>query len=381
MRNRKRRGRGEGAIYQLPDGTWAAAVEAGVHPATGKRRRKVIKRRTKAEVQERLDELRQQRAESREIAERMPLKTFLVKPRVDPATYALHKQRIEKFIKPYLGHVPPAGLTEFMVKQWLDDLEKAGVSADMRNKVGQLLRRALRHAVKREYARENVAAEVELPRVCTEEMHPLTEEEARRFLAAAATARLYPLYLLALDSGMRQGELIALEWSDIDFEAGTVAVMRTAKTAVGGGVRVKEVKTKASRRRIRLARQTLDELRRWRLRTPGRLVFPTAGRGPTKGKGGYLHKGNLRTVFLRVLRRGKLPAIRFHDLRHTSATLLLLKTKNVKAVSCRLGHEDIRVTLDTYVHYLPVMEEELVAAMEGMLSAADRREACQELIA
>jgi hypothetical protein len=180
-RSKGRRGRGEGAIYQLADGRWAAAVDVGRNPKTGKRRRKVIKRKTKKEVQDRLDELRQQRRDRQQVAEEMRLRLFLdfwldgtVKPKVDPETYRVYKQRINDYILPHLGQAPVAGLTVFMVKQWYEDLEKAGSSADLRNKVGQILRRALHYAVRRGYARENVAAEMALPQAEVKEMRPLS---------------------------------------------------------------------------------------------------------------------------------------------------------------------------------------------------------------
>jgi integrase len=340
------------------------------------------RRQTKKEVQDELDRLRQRYAAGQQPAERMLLGAFFdfwldgwVKVKVDAATYQMHQQRVKDYIVPHLGHVAVVSLTDFMVKQWYEDLEKAGCSADLRNKVGQMLRRCLRLAVKRRYATENVAAEIPLPRAEAEEMRPLDEAQLRQFLSAAAKYRHYPLYLLAVDSGMRQGEILALEWTDIDFTAGTVSITKTVKTGHKGPARVKDVKTKASRRRVRLTAQTQGALRVWRLRTPGRLVFPSHGKGATLGQGGYLHKASLRRSFLRVLNRARLAVIRFHDLRHTHATLALLKTKNIKAVSARLGHADVRVTLKTYAHYLPVMEKELVAAMEKLLAVSEERPA------
>jgi integrase len=270
-----------------------------------------------------------------------------------------------------LGDVPMGKLTPAAVVDLFERMEGEGCTADLRNKVGQLLRRYVKNALTYGHIKGQVAAlilKLALPRVNVQEMQPLDEAQVKRFLAVAARNRLYPLYLMALDTGMRQGELMALEWADLDFEAGTVNVTKTVKTGNKGGARVKEAKTKASRRRVRLTTRTLEALRVWKARTPGRLVFPSTGRGASYGKQVYLHKGNLRTSFLRLLRRAGLPEIRFHDLRHTHATLALLKTKNIKAVSARLGHEDVQVTLNTYAHYLPVMEEELVAAMEELLA-------------
>ncbi len=208
---------------------------------------------------------------------------------------------------------------------------------------------------------------MKLPRVRTDEMRPLTAAEIVRFLAVAARHRLAALWLLALDSGMRQGEMLALAWPDVDFATGTVSVTKSVRTGDRAGPRVKEVKTKAARRRIRLTQRTLEALAAHRKRTPGSLVFSTTGRGRHRGEARHLNKANVRKSFHLLLRKAGLPTIRFHDLRHTHATLALQATKNVKAVSARLGHADIRVTLNTYAHFLPIMEEEYVAAMEQLL--------------
>ena len=160
-----------------------------------------------------------------------------------------------------------------------------------------------------------------------------------------------------------------LEWSEVDLESGVVTVTRSARTDDRGGVRVKEVKTRASRRRIRLTRRTVAVLRDWRRQCQGNLVFPARRCRLARGHEKYLSKGNRPKTLARLLLKAEVPSIRFHDLRHTHATLALLKTKNVKAVPARLGHSDIRVMLNVYAHYLPTMEEELVLAMEGVLTS------------
>ncbi|MCI0464799.1 MAG: site-specific integrase [Gemmataceae bacterium] len=368
MAKKKRRGRGEGSLYQREDGLWVGSIVVGYNPETGNARRKVVYGNTKEEARKKLLDLQQKSLAGQLGASTMTLKSCLefwldvvVRVKVDPGTYALHRQRVKDYILPYLGHVRLAGLTPFMVAQWYQDLEKEGRSADLRNKVGQLLRRCLKHAVGFGLLHDNVAMKLPLPKVDVEEMRPLDEGQVKRFLTVAVKNRLYPLYLLAIDSGMRQGEIIALEWTDIDFESGIVSITKSARGGEKGGVRIKEVKTKASRRRIKLARRTLEALAALRQKSKGRLVFPNR-------KGKHLLKSNLRVSFKRLLRKAELPEIRFHDLRHTHATLALLRTKNIKAVSARLGHADIRVTLETYAHFLPVMEDELVAAMEDLLT-------------
>lgn len=370
MGSKKRRGRGEGSIYQRDDGLWVASIVVGYSSQTGTARRKVRYGRTKQEAQNKLLDLQHKSLAGQLGAETTTLKACLdfwlesvVRVKVDPGTHALYQQRANDYIIPHLGHIHLSKITPLVLSQWYQDLEKEGRSADLRNKVGQLLRRCLRHAVSYGLLHDNVAMKLPLPRVLTEEMHPLDEDQVRQLLRIAARNRLYPLYLLAIDSGMRQGEIIALEWTDIDFEKSTVSITKSARSGGKGGVRIKEVKTRASRRRIQITRRTLDALVAHRAKSRGALVFSNC-------RGKHMLKSSLRLAFKRLLDAAGLPVIRFHDLRHTHATLALLKTKNIKAVSARLGHADIRVTLETYAHYLPVMEAELVAAMEDVLCSA-----------
>jgi len=166
---------------------------------------------------------------------------------------------------------------------------------------------------------------------------------------------------------MREGEMLALEWADVDFAAGAVNVKKSIRTEKGGVTRVKETKTPAGRRRIRLTARTLEALAARRRLNGGRLVFGTPGRGKRRGEERYPRKNAVLATFQLLLTKAGLPKVRFHDLRHTHATLALAETKNIKAVSSRLGHGDITLTLNVYAHYLPAHEDEYVAAMEKLL--------------
>jgi integrase len=293
-----------------------------------------------------------------------------IKGRKDPGTETLYRQRVRDHIVPYLGNKKLDKLRSEDIDQLLADLSTAGKSPDLQRKVGELLRRALKYAITKGYIHSNPALQVTLPKVVEQDIQPLTAIQVQKFLKAAQKRRHYTLYLLALDSGARQGEILALEWTDIDFETGKVSITKTVKTGEAGGPRVKEVKTRASRRRIKLSPRTLTALAEWRKKSKGQLVFPARGKGLTYGKDVYLSKASLLRAFRKVLRKAGLPEIRFHDLRHTHATLMLLKTKNIKAVSARLGHEDIKVTLDTYSHWMPEMEDEIVTALDEILVEA-----------
>jgi integrase len=181
------------------------------------------------------------------------------------------------------------------------------------------------------------------------------EAQARALLTAASSHRLYALFLLALDTGMRQGELFAQCWEDIDFDAGSVLVQRSLEE-INGRHRVKEPKSDKARR-IDVSTFTLNVLQDHRKAmlaegcyAPDAPVFPAT-------EGGWLRKPNFqRRVYRPPQKAAGFPAIRFHDLRHTAATLMLLNDVNVKVVNERLGHASIQFTLDTYSHVLPTMQ-------------------------
>jgi integrase len=234
----------------------------------------------------------------------------------------------------------------------LDRARKAARSADVPNSVES------RRAAAAWYAPQKVP----LPRVTRREIHPLTPEQVSQFLDATVLEGFYyPLYVLALDSGARWGELAALERGDVDLEAGTVSITKSLEES-NGERRVKETKTKASRRRIKLSNFTVDVLREYLETKPGNRIFSTRD-------GGYLMHTHVSRAFRAHIKKAGLSGVRFHDLRHTMATLLLLAGVHVKVVSERLGHSRIQVTLDTYSHVLPSMQEAAALAIGGFLGS------------
>jgi integrase len=370
---RKRRGRSEGSIYQRADGTWTASVSLG-YDGKGKRQRRTVYGKTKKEVQDKL-RAEQDKASRGTLleADKLTVRTFLerwlentVKPRVAPTTHGRYEQHIRLHLVPHLGRVRIGKLTALHVEQLYSDMATAGASAHEQKKVGTVLRTALKHAVKNRLLGHNVACDVPKPKPVKEEIHPLDQSQAGQFLKAAQKDQLHPLYTLALDSGMRQGEIFGLQWPDIDFDSGSVQVQHSLEE-IKGRLRLKNVKTAKARRRIDLSRFTLDQLHEHR------KAMLAAGKdvksGPVfcDGDGGWLRKSNFaRRSFKPILKRAKLPDIRFHDLRHTCATLLLLADENVKVVSERLGHASIEITLNTYSHVLPTMQKRAAEKMNGI---------------
>ena len=206
-------------------------------------------------------------------------------------------------------------------------------------------------------------------------IRPLSSEETRMLLNEARGDRLEALYVLAVTTGMRRGEVLGLKWSDIDLEKATVSVRRTlTRTDNGKRVTLGDPKTKRSRRTIRLTPQAVEALRVHlekqlqemealgdRYSDQG-LVFTTEAGTP-------INPSNLRQRSLApLLKRAGLPHIRFHDLRHTCATLLLSKNVHPKFVQELLGHATIAITLDTYSHVLPGRGDHTAGAMHDALA-------------
>jgi integrase len=361
---KSRRGRGEGSIEELPSGKWRAVLSNGLDPATGKRRKLTYTADTKKEAQVWLRE-RQAERDRGQLADagKMTVGEWLDrwlagrKPDIAPKTYDHDEGRVRLHLRPALGAVPLGKLTALHVGKMLADMAEAGHSTSERFKAGAVLRAALKAAVRLKLVAVNVAADVKLPKVTRPEKVCLNAAQAVALLSAAAGHRLAALFDLALDSGMRPGELFALHWPDVDLDGSTVFVHQSLEDRAGR-LRLKETKTAKSRRRLRLARRTVEALRRHRERM--RLEGRDVDRGPVfcDTAGGSLRQSNFNNRVLRpTLKVAGLPMIRPYDLRHTSATLLLSKDVNLRVVSERLGHESVELTLKHYAHALPDMQQ------------------------
>jgi integrase len=375
-RTRQRGRRGDGSIEKLPNGRFRAVFSLGIDPATGKRRKVTANFATLKEAKDWRAAKRTELATTgRVIASgRMTVGEWLdkwlklQKPKVAPKTYAHDETRVRLHLKPRLGSVPLGKLDSLQVQQLYADMANDGKSASEQNKAGGVLRRALANAVRAKLVPYNVAKEERLPKVRRKEITPLTLPQAAALLAAADGHRLATLFDFALDVGPRMGELFGLHWSDVNLDAGTVTI-RHSLEELSGNLRLKDTKTENSRRTIILAKRTVAALRQHLDRMQGEghdvtdgILFPAA-------EGGYLRQSNfLRRVLRPILAAAGLPTIRPYDLRHTSATLLLASGQSVKAVSRRLGHDDIETTLRHYAHVLPNDYERVAAAVDDLFA-------------
>jgi integrase len=365
---RKRRGRGEGGIrYRQDKALWVAEVRTG----TGQKRRTVYGK-SKAEVQEKLRRLHNDvaagigaDAAALTVGQWLTRWLEVVKPTVEPNTYGPYERHVRLHITPYVGGLKLARLTKAQVRGWYAALTEAGVSPALQRKVGTTFTIALNQAVNDDLLPGNPALKVRKPKSKRPEMQVLDPDQVATFLAGARRDRLFALYLTALDSGARPGELFALLWSDIDLEARYLSITKSLEE-INGVLRIKEVKTAKGRRRIDLSPATVAALAEHRknMLAAGFIagpVFPDT-------EGGYLRQSNLRkNSFKPILVRAALPNIRLYDLRHTCATLLLLADVPAKVVSERLGHSSVTLTLDTYSHVLPTMQRRAADLMGQIL--------------
>ena len=294
------------------------------------------------------------------------------------STYSEYRSILNAHILPELGHIKLRQLTIQRVEAFYMKKSDGGLSASRVRLIHAILHRALAHAVKHNLVVRNVCDHVTLPRRIQHERHTLTVEQARELLARAKGHRLEALLTVALVTGMREGELLALRWSDVNFGQQYLQVRRTVRRITGQGFKENEPKTASSRRKIVLPPFLLEVLRQHRMRQAE--VRQAAGLRWEEhdlvfcnGYGKFISPPKLRENFAKLLRDSGLPRMRFHDLRHSSATLLLAMGIHAKVVQELLGHSNIAITLGVYSHVLPSMQQDAVEKMSNLFTQQDNR--------
>ncbi len=376
-----RRGQNSGSIYQRADGRWVAVITLPAQDGT--RTRQYFYGDTRRAVQQQLTAaLRDQQQGLPMATERQTVEQFLdtwltrvCRPAVQPSTEARYTQLKRRHILPSLGHQPLTRLTSSQLTALYDTLLENGVSPRIVQHIHAMLRRALEQAVRWRLIARNPAIAVEPPRPQPREAPVLGLDQLGRFLEVARADRLYALYVLAIMTGMRQGELCGLRWADIVPDWSRVEVRHTLQR-MKGTWSLEEPKTGPSRRTIKLSPTLVQVLKAHRARqNEQRLALGTGwedhGLVFTNAVGRPLEARNLLArSYARLLAQAGLPKIRFHDLRHTYATLALLNGEKPKVVQETLGHASITLTMDTYSHLLPDMQDDAAARMERLLGRA-----------
>ncbi|HUY73238.1 MAG TPA: tyrosine-type recombinase/integrase [Candidatus Dormibacteraeota bacterium] len=376
---RRKRDNGEGTIYRRKDGRWAGGVQVGF--VNGRRAMKVVYGKSRSEVLEKVRELLESARRGTIAPGRSPrLDTFLnqwlqtIEGSIRPSTFTSYSGIVRKHLIPVLGHKPIDRLTVPDIADLLARKRGEGLSPRTGQYILFVLRNALNKAVRWGIASRNVAQLVDAPRVAHRDVNVLSPEEALQLVTAAREDRLEALWVLALSTGLRRGELLGLSWSDIDLERRQLRVTKALQRVTGKGLVLAETKTRMGRRSIILPIGTVEALRRHRARQAGdRLIAGSAWSQSdfvfTSARGTPLDGDNMISrPFTRLLERGGLQAMRFHDLRHSCASLLLAQGVAPRVVMETLGHSRISVTLDTYTHVLPALQREAADAMDRALA-------------
>jgi integrase len=376
----KRRINGEGSIYQRKsDGRWVGQFKDPAAPGGGIR---YVYAKTQQEALTKLkDEMARAQAGLLGEAGTTTVGEYLgwwmenvVRGEVAHRTYHNYLSQIRNHILPALGKKKLKALKLEDVESLFRSMVVSGLSPATVRYVHAVMRRALGQAVMRGLIPRNVAEGASLPGLGREEAQYLTPEQVKSLLMAAKGDRLEALYVVAVSCGLRQGELLGLRWEEVDLEGHRLTVRRQVQRSRDGcGLIFVPTKGKKSRT-IRLASATVEALKSHRerqaeevasakglWRDPG-LVFASTIGTP-------LDPSNLvDRSFKPLLGRAGLPDVRFHDLRHACATLLLSEGVPVKVVQEVLGHSSASVTMDVYSHVLPDMQEKAAAAMDELLS-------------
>ena len=367
-----KRGNGEGSIYhRKSDGKWVG----GISLENGKR--KVFYGKTRKEVQEKMKiALSEQQKGTLITAPQQTLKKYLEdwlenvsKPHIRISTYVKYKKLINTHILPALGDIPLQKLTPQRVQKLYADKLKQKLSPKMVSCIHGVLHVALENAVKWNLIARNVCDVVSPPRVPKTEKQVLTKRQAHVLLEHVKKHRLEAILVLAVTTGLRRGEMLALRWRDVDFEDGSVQVRRTVDYIPHYGYVENEAKTTRGQRKVMLPSFVMNTLQVHRLQQQEMrnkvgsdwvekdLVFCGLN-------GDYFNPNYLLRMFKKVLIDAGLPHMRIHDLRHSAATILLIMGVHPKVVQEILGHSTISMTMDTYSHVLPTMQKEATDGWE-----------------
>lgn len=352
--------------------SWSFTVDIGKDPRTGKRKQKTRSGfKTKKEAQAALAELISNVDKGTYVEPHKRLfKEFsleylqtIYKNKVKESTYERTYSLLVNQIIPWFQNVELEKIDQFLVHQFYVDKKNEGLSSSYIQRMHEIIRMLLRVAYKWELIKKDIASLIEAPRLEKKEMETWSIEEVNEFLKFTKHSRYHPVFFLAAYTGMRKGEILALHWDDIDFEEKTIRINKTLYE-VKGRFLLTEPKTKYSIRTIYIdddiarvlkkqkVKQNLEKLKYGGVYQDKNLVF-------AQEDGSFVHPSAVNALFLRFIRQMGIKRIRFHDLRHTHATILLQMGVNPKIVAERLGHSSVQITLDTYSHVLPSMKKDL----------------------
>ena len=380
----KRRANGEGSIRKRSDGRWEGRYTAGRNPETGKPIYKNVLGKTQAEVKAKLKAAIEDSANLDMLkAEQYTTGQWMdvwfencAKIKVRPSSHQTYRGYIDNHIKPNIGDIPLNKLSSLHLQKLYKKLltggrverieskgQPKGLSAKTVRNINQVISSAMDFAKDQKLISSNPTDGCALPKLEHKEMKTLPVEQLTSFLREAKESGVFELYYIELATGLRRGELLGLKWEDIDLTQGSLRVQRQV-ARINGEIIEAPLKTKNAYRTLPLSADAVGVLQEQRKKSGSSpYVFPS----PT---GGPISPDSVLHMLHRVLKRAGLAQVRFHDLRHTFATLALQNGVDIKTVSGMLGHYSAGFTLDTYTHVTTSAKKEAANTMGSILSGA-----------
>ena len=358
--------------------SWRIIADVGRDAATGKRLRHTETHRTRRDAERRLATILEQANTGAYVAPaKLTVGNFLhtwlrdyAATNTRPRTAEEYGKKVETQIIPGIGAIPLAGLRpDHLQSLYRKALEngrrdgKGGLSARSVVHLHRIIRESLGHAVRWGLLARNVALAVDPPRPVNREMATLDAEGVRRVLDVCEGTIWHVAFHLAIYTGLRRSELLGLRWKDMDLVLGTLSVVRAMHQLSGGRIIFTEPKTAKGKRMVALVPATAVLLRGHRERVDADRALLGLGLGQddlvlAHADGSPIHPDYMTEVWATTADQVGYPSVRLHDLRHTHASLMLKQGVHPKVVSERLGHANIGITLDTYSHVLPGLQEE-----------------------
>ena len=379
-----------GHITKRSKNSWTVIFDEERDPATGRRKQRWVSvKGTKRDAEARLAEILHQMETGVFLKPtRLTVADFLRQWLQDYAATNVRASTQEGYAKVIEGHLVP-GLGAFSLAQLQPKHLQAyyaqklangrrdnsgGLSPSSVRGHHRILSEALSHAAKWGLVVRNVAQAVDPPQPERSDMQALDAEGVGRLLFAAEKTPYYALFHLAIHTGLRRSELLGLRWRDLDLDLLTLSVVQTIQKLNGGRVVIQGPKTSRSRRRVDLTPSSAQVLREHRNRQAALGTFvgaPVSGESLvfTHSNGSPLTPNVVSHAFRKLVRRLGFEGVRLHDMRHTHATIMLAQGIHPKIVSERLGHSSVSITLDTYSHVLPGLQERSARRFDEELSS------------
>ena len=374
---------GEGSVFLRKDGRWEGRIVVGYHD-NGNPKTKNVTAKTQAECKEKLQALKEQCGRTTDrLKPDMPFGDWIdfwyqnfSKPKIRPTTQECYENRIYNHIIPEIGKIPLCKLTQNDLQQFYARLKKGGrrrltefygegLSDRMVRSCHTSCRTALEKAVTEGLITANPAIGCRLPPKKAKEMQVLTQDEIQRFLIQAHEEGYYEFFLLELTTGMRRGEILGLQWKDVNFSTGELHIRRQV-VKKGAQTLISKPKTKSSIRTLILPPDMLDILAEHKKNATCEWVFPS----PVK-EGEPRNPASLYGKFQKILKRAQCKKVRFHDLRHTFATMAIENGMDIKTLSAMIGHVSAETTLNIYSHITDTMQLQAAVKIDREIGGTD----------